>query len=103
MSSNLYFPGVSKIVGPETTVPKLYPGHILNTYEGKVQMYSFLPLSPSCFSLEGNSGVWEKKALQCSPTGLHLNRHRITTAARTGMGKDRGETHSETLHIASDE
>lgn len=46
ISDYLYLPGVFKIVGPETSVPKMYPGHILNTYEAKVQMYHFLP--PSC-------------------------------------------------------
>lgn len=78
----------------------MYPGHILATYEDKVQMYHFLALPASCFSLEENSGVLEKKALQCALVGLCLNRHRIT-AARTGMGKDGAGTHSETLHIAS--
>lgn len=101
ISDNLYLPGVFKIVGPETSVPKMYPGHILNTYEAKVQMYHFLPHPASCFSLEENSGIWEKKAWQYAPLGLRLNRHRITTAAKTWMGKDRGGTHSETLHMAS--
>lgn len=40
LSGNLCLPCVPKTVGPETTVLKTYPGHILNTYKDKVQIFS---------------------------------------------------------------
>lgn len=45
LSGNLYPLGVSKIVGPDFSVPKMYPGHIVTAYGDKVLMYSF---SSSC-------------------------------------------------------
>lgn len=49
LSGNLYPLGVSKIVGPYFSVPKMYPGHIVTAYGDKVLTYSFFLFLPPSF------------------------------------------------------
>lgn len=57
---------MSKIVGPETSVPKMCPGHIVTAYEDKVQMYNFSPFLHPVFHWKGIQCMGKEGSAVCS-------------------------------------